>query len=61
MRSRRRPVECEEGPEAAKRFDESVSHLLTVTKQDMAVREAAYQQERSTKDRPGPKPRRKTA
>jgi hypothetical protein len=58
MKSRRRPTEYIEGPEAAERFDRALVHVLTVSKSEMNKREAAYQQARSTKDRPGPRPKR---
>ncbi len=58
VESRQRPKKVAdffEGDQAADQFDGAVSHILTVSKDEMARREAAYQQERSTKDRPGPK------
>lgn len=58
VESRQRPKKTatfQEGDEAATNFERSLQQILTVTKEEIARREAAYQQERSTKDRPGPK------
>ncbi len=57
MPSRReRAYHYREGHEAAVRFEDNLSSILHIGKEELARREAAYQQERSTKDRPGPKP-----
>ena len=62
MRARpHRQASYTEGPTAASQFETALGKLVKVTKEELAEREAAYQKERSTKDRPGPKPRRKTA
>lgn len=47
--------EYREGPEAAERFDRTLSRVLNVSKDELAKREAAYQKSRAHKDRPGPR------
>jgi hypothetical protein len=46
---RRRNYEHIEGPEAAKRFDSSMRQIVTVTKEELTRREAAYQKTRHPK------------
>jgi hypothetical protein len=41
--------EYREGPEAAERFQGAVKRLLTVSKDELTKREAAYQKKRRTK------------
>ena len=46
-----------QGPEAAKRFEDNMSRLLKVSKEELARREAAYQEASHAKPaRRGPKP-----
>lgn len=56
--SRKRIAVAAEGPEAARRFERAVTRVLSVSKEELAEREAAYQKSRAHKDRPGPRPRR---
>lgn len=39
----------------AERFDKAVGQILTVTPEEMARRQAAYEAEREGKPKPGPK------
>lgn len=55
MASRPKPAEYHEGPEASWRFDHTMGQILSVTKEELDRREAAYQESRKGKDRPGPK------
>jgi hypothetical protein len=57
MAVQRRPREYREGPEAGERFDDAMKRLLSVPKEELAKREAAYQKSREQKDRPGPRKR----
>jgi hypothetical protein len=43
--------EYREGPEAAKRFERTMSTALKVSKEELAKREAAYQKARTRKSR----------
>lgn len=38
-----------EGPEAARRFEHTISHVLTVSKDELTKREAAYKKSRRAK------------
>lgn len=53
--SRKRPLVTVEGPDAAERFERTMDHLLRVSKEELARREATYQASRADRDRPGPK------
>jgi hypothetical protein len=50
MTSRRKRVEYHDGAEAARRFEHTMDRLLRVSKEELAKREAQYQE--SIKDRP---------
>lgn len=50
-------AQYEEGPKAAQRFQETVRRVLSVSKDELNKKEAAYQKSRATKDRPGPRRR----
>lgn len=52
-----RRAQYEEGPKAAQRFQETVHRVLSVSKDELAKREATYQKARANKDRPGPRRR----
>ena len=54
--SKPKRVEIEEGPDASKRFESTMGRLLRVSKEELAKREAAYQETNRTKPRRGPKP-----
>jgi len=41
--------EFHEGPEAARRFEDTMSRVLSVSKDELLKREAAYQKSRKTK------------
>lgn len=56
MASRKRPPVIHEGPDAAKRFDGTMGSLLRVSKEELAKREADYQEASKQKTRRGPKP-----
>lgn len=49
MPSDRQRAEYREGPEAASRFNETMGRVLTVTKEELAKREAAYKKSRRAK------------
>lgn len=49
MPRRKRAVEVEEGPPAARRFEGALDRLLRVSKEELAKREAGYQQARAAK------------
>ena len=55
MASRPKRTILQEGPEAAWRFEHAMGEILRVSKEDLAEREAKYQETRKTKARPGPK------
>lgn len=55
---RKRPApQIGEGPEAAWRADHAMTRVLRVSKDELQRREAAYQEQRKNKPRPGPKPK----
>jgi hypothetical protein len=54
-----RVAQYHEGIEAARQFDDSLGRIVKVSKDELAKREAAYQQSRANRDRPGPRPRKK--
>ncbi len=56
MRSRRKQAVVDEGPLAAVRFDSAMNRMLRVSKDELAKREAAYQEASRAKIRRGPKP-----
>lgn len=56
MASRAKPTVVEEGPEAARRFERTMDRLFSVSKEDLAKREAEYQEAQRGKPRRGPKP-----
>ncbi len=45
-----------EGPEAARRFEHTMSRVLSVSKDELERRETAYQEASKDKPRRGPKP-----
>jgi hypothetical protein len=45
-----------EGADAARRFEDTMDRLLRVSKEELARREAQYQNASRTKPRRGPKP-----
>jgi hypothetical protein len=45
-----------QGPEAARRFETTMNRLLSVSKEELAKREADYREARKGKANPGPKP-----
>jgi hypothetical protein len=47
--------EYREGPDAAQRFDDTMRRILSVPKDELTKREAAYQKSRADKPRPGPR------
>ena len=51
MASERNRAKYQEGPEAARRAEQAVTRLLTVSKEELARREAAYQKSRRAKRR----------
>ena len=55
MASRPKRTVVEEGPEAAKRFEDTMDRLIRVSKEELARREAEYQNANRTKPRRGPK------
>jgi len=59
MSQRRPPRQYIEGPQAARRFDRAMGQILSVPKDELAKREAEYQESRQDKDRPGPRPTKK--
>ena len=56
MVARKRTAVIEEGSAAAQRFKDSMGRVLSVSKEELARREAAYQEASRTKIRRGPKP-----
>jgi hypothetical protein len=56
MKTRRKAAQYDEGPEAAERFKRGLSDVLSVTKEELARREADYNESRRDKPRRGPKP-----
>ena len=56
MASKPKRAEYQEGPEAAWRFEHGMSRILRVSKEELAKREAAYQDSTRHKPRRGPKP-----
>ena len=56
MASRQKPAVVQEGPEAASRFERTMDRLLSVSKEELAKREAEYQDAQQDKPRRGPKP-----
>ena len=56
MASRKRGIVVDDGAQAARRFDDTMSRVLSVSKEELARREAAYQESRRDKPRQGPKP-----
>jgi hypothetical protein len=59
MASTRKRAVIHEGPEAAWRFEHSLSRILSVPREELDKREAKYQESRKNKPRPGPKPTKK--
>jgi hypothetical protein len=55
MASRQKRTEIQEGPDAARRFEGTMGRLLRVSKDELARREAKYQDANRTKPRRGPK------
>jgi hypothetical protein len=53
MASRKRTAVVEEGTEAARRFDDTMSRVLKVSKEELQKREANYQKAREDKPKPG--------
>ncbi len=43
-----KPVQITEGPAAARRFEHTMDQVLRVSKEELARREAAYQEKRVT-------------
>lgn len=56
MASRPKRVEYHEGSEATWRAEHALSTILSVSKEELARREAAYEKSRKNKPRRGPKP-----
>jgi len=56
MAPRQKPTIVQEGPEAANRFERTIDRLLSVSKEELAKREAEYQDAQRGKPRRGPKP-----
>jgi hypothetical protein len=50
----KRQVVLDEGPEAAQRFEDTLGHVIHISKEELAKREAAYQKLRSTRPHRGP-------
>jgi hypothetical protein len=55
----KRAAVAAEGPEAAGRFDRAMGKILTVSKDDLARREAEYTEANRHKAKRGPKPTKK--
>ena len=55
LRAKRAAV-VQEGPDAARRFEGTMDRLLSVSKEELARREAEYHDARQDKPRRGPKP-----
>lgn len=55
---KKRDAVLSEGQEAAGRFEHSMNLILGVSKEELARREAAYQDARRDTPRPGPKRKR---
>jgi hypothetical protein len=55
MAARPKRAQLHEGPNAARRFQGTMDRLLRVSKEELARREAAYQEESRAKTRRGPK------
>lgn len=49
MASRPKRTEIQEGPDAARRFEDTMDRLLRVSKEELARREADYQEARRTR------------
>ena len=60
MRTRQKRAVYHEGPRAAEQFESSLRHILSVSKEELARREASYKESRAHKDRPGPRPKSRT-
>ena len=56
MESRKRTAIIQEGPDAARRFEDAVTRVLRVSKEELDRREADYQESSRAKPRRGPKP-----
>lgn len=54
--SRKRAAVIDEGADAARRFEDTMNRVLRVSKEELARREANYQEASRTKPRRGPKP-----
>ena len=52
---RKRAAVAQEGPNAARRFEDTMDRLLRVSKEELARREAEYQESRKNKPRHEPK------
>ena len=55
MAQRKRIAVVQEGPDAARRFEDTMGRVLQVSKEELGRREAAYQDARADKPSPGPK------
>ncbi len=55
MASRPRRTVLQEGPDAARRFEDTMGRVLQVSKEELARREAEYQESRKNKPRHEPK------
>jgi hypothetical protein len=51
----RRAAQYHDGPVAAQRYEQGLGRVLSVSKEELAKREDAYQESRAHKDRPGPR------
>jgi hypothetical protein len=52
MPSRAKRIVYHEGPDAARRFEDTMDRLLRVSKEELARREADYQEARRVRRRP---------
>lgn len=57
MASRLKRTVIQEGPDAARRFEDTMSRILRVSKEELDRREAEYREAQEGKPRRGPKPR----
>lgn len=55
MASRSKRTMIQEGPDAARRFEDTMGRVLQVSKEELARREAEYQESRKNKPRHEPK------
>lgn len=56
MAARKRTAVIQEGPEAARSFEDTMDRVLRVSKDELARREAEYQEARRTKKLRTPRP-----